>query len=285
MNRIAEIIRAVIVALASVPGKLVRGLKASTRWVGGKAVQVMEETWEWTRETAVPAVGHGIAALPGLALDGAVGGVKLAGRAAVAAPGMALKSAVFGVKLAGAAVEDAALLPFRLLGKVKNAVFGGGGGGAAAAVAASEQAMSDQAAQAEELRQARVAQQRDQAEVLTAMRRCSACKAVGKDAADQDAARLPQELSALLSRLTESEAAIVARTPTRDLQLYLSGKATIDGLRPAADVAAGNAPATVRQPSPEEVATETRMRERRELREQIRGERRARAANDVGLAA
>jgi hypothetical protein len=276
MGRIAEIIRAVIAALASMPGKLVRGLKATTRWVGGQAITIMEDTWEWTRETAVPAVGHGVAALPGLAVRGAL-----------AAPGAALAGAAFTARLARAAVQDAALLPFRMLGKVKDAVFGGGGRGAAAA-AASEQAVSEQAAQAEEIRQARVSAQRDQSEVLTALRRCSACKAVGKDAMDQDAARLPPELSALLERLTEEEAAIVARTPARDLQLYLAGKASVDGLRAPKDIVAGNASAAAapaRQQSPEAIAADIRARNRAGLRAQIRGERRARAANDVGIAA
>ncbi len=276
MGRIAEIIKAVLAAIASAPGKLVRGVRAATRWVGGKAITIMEDTWEWTRETAVPAIGHGVAALPGLALQGAV-----------AAPGAALKGAAFTARLAGAAVQDAALLPFRMLGRVRGAVFGGGGRGAAAAEA-SEQAVSEQAAQAEEIRQAKVAQQRDQSEVLTALRRCSACRAVGKDAIDPDAARLPPELSALLERLTEEEAAIVARTPTRGLQLYLTGKASVDGLRAPQDVVAGNAPAPAApagQQSPEAIAADIRFHTRADLRAQIRCERRARAANDLGVAA
>ena len=230
----------------------------------------------FSEEEAVAGLDH--VATAGRALSKGVGRVA----SGIAHSGLS-DSVVRAGRGLGQAATGLAALPFRAVGAVGRVLMGSGGGGGGGGP--SEQAVADQAAQVEEIRQARVAQQRDQSEVLTAMRRCCACKAAGKDSADVDSARLPQELSALMSRMTEREAAIVARTPTRDLQLYLAGKATIEGLRPASDVAAGNAPAPARTKSPEHAAAELRARTRAELREQIRSERRAMVANDIGMAA
>lgn len=194
MNRIAEILRAVMAAL----GRLISRTVMVARMVGGRLVQVAEVVTEHVFD------------------------------AAVAAPRAALDIAGATCKLAYGAASDAVKLPFRLAA----ALLGGGRKQPQTAQsAAADEAAAQRAAQQQEAeRQAVADRQAEARELVQAVRSVAAARARGERLDDVALQRLPEPVRDYLLALDRDECAAVAAASVMGLRGVLKGR-PLEGVR------------------------------------------------------
>ena len=199
MNKIAEILRAVLAAM----GRLVTRSVSTLKCVGGRMVQVAE--------TVVERVYDAVIATPAAAWD--------------------LTQAA--AKLGLGAASDAVKLPFRLAG----AVFGGRRPQQPTAQqAAADEASAQRAAQQHESdRQAAADRQSEARELVQAVRSVAAARARGERLDDVALGRLPEGVRDYILALDREECAAVASASVMGLRGVLKGRPP-EGVRSPKDI-------------------------------------------------